>query len=173
LASLLRIPLAVDKPDLFTKPEVSLESGSSKIRHGTLKAPSPPAPTSLIDANRIACTWPSCYKTFVTNSDYNHHCRYHNLAFQCPTCPAQHATKRELDRHINSCHTRAEKYYCTISNCKRSILWGGAPFSREDNCRRHMKRKHKMTDIQVETCAMDDETKRIRKQRKVERRIGI
>jgi hypothetical protein len=36
-----------------------------------------------------------------------------------------------------------------------------------------MKSKHKMTDAQVETCTMDDETKEIRGQRKVERRSGI
>jgi hypothetical protein len=34
-----------------------------------------------------------------------------------------------------------------------------------------MKRRHRMTDNQVVTCGMDEETKRIRKQRKPRRAV--
>ncbi len=104
---------------------------------------------------------------------FSHHCRYHNLPFQCPSCPARQATKREFDRHVNSVHVHSEKYYCTVSTCNRSLDRSGKPFSREDGCRKHMRRKHRMTDDQVLTCGMDEETKRIRRQRKVARRTVI
>jgi hypothetical protein len=123
--------------------------------------------------SKIHCAWPSCQKSFESRSDYNHHCRYHNLSFQCPSCPARQATKREFDRHVNSVHVHSEKYYCTVSTCNRSLDRSGKPFSREDGCRKHMRRKHRMTDDQVLTCGMDEETKRIRRQRKVARRVAI
>jgi hypothetical protein len=156
---------------------------------GTSSNPSSSSPSS--QSGTIHCCWPTCEKTFKNRSDYkydsfpllasfhpkliylmgsSHHCRYHNLPFQCPSCPSRQATKREFDRHINSVHAQKEKYYCTVPACNRSLNRNGKHFTREDGCRKHMKTKHRMTDDQVGTCGMDEETKKIRRQRKVARR---
>lgn len=49
------------------------------------------------------------------------------------------------------------------------MIGGGKHFPREDNCRKHM-RKHGFVDREKD-CEMDDQTRRIRKERKVVRRI--
>jgi hypothetical protein len=41
----------------------------------------------------------------------------------------------------------------------------GKPFTREDNCRRHMKRTHNLVDDELKSFYMDEETKRIKKER--------
>jgi hypothetical protein len=125
-----------------------------------------------VTTSMAPCT-PFCDTPYQANclSYFSHHCKYHNLPFQCPSCPARQATKREFNRHINSIHVRTEKYYCTVSTCNRSLNKNGKPFSREDGCRKHMRTKHRVTDDQAVTCGMDEETKRIRRQRKVARRV--
>ncbi|KAN0090616.1 hypothetical protein V8E51_019195 [Hyaloscypha variabilis] len=61
-----------------------------------------------------------------------------SLSFLCPTCQSRHGTKRDLERHINSIHVPARKFYCSVSTCKRSLVGGGKYFLREDN-RRHLR----------------------------------
>lgn len=48
----------------------------------------------------------------------------------------------------------------------------GKPFPREDNCRKHMRNAHHMSEEQARICEMDEETKRIRRERKAGRRSG-
>lgn len=120
----------------------------------------------------IECTWPTCGKTFKSKSDYNHHCKSHTRPFKCSTCTARHATKRQLDRHVNERHTQIERYYCTVRSCRRSMIDDGKPFPREDNCRKHMRNAHHMSEEQARICEMDEETKRIRRERKAGRRSG-
>jgi hypothetical protein len=48
----------------------------------------------------------------------------------------------------------------------------GKPFSREDGCRKHMRRKHRMMDDHVVDCDMDEETKKVRRQKKEARRAA-
>jgi len=125
-------------------------------------------------SSSIECTWPQCGKAFKTTSDYNHHCKNHTRPFQCPSCSSRHPTKRQLHRHINACHLQTEKYYCPIPTCKRSRLKGGRPFPREDNCRKHMRTTlaHRLTSVEEVACDMDQETKRIRMERKVAKRVA-
>ncbi|KAN0110723.1 hypothetical protein V8E51_007110 [Hyaloscypha variabilis] len=101
---------------------------------------------------------------------FSHHCRYHNLPFQCLSCQARQATKRELDRHINSVHNLTEKYYCPVTACTRSLSRDGKPFSREDGCRKHVRRRHRMMGDQKVECDMDNDTRRIHRERKAARR---
>ena len=65
-----------------------------------------------------------------------------------------------------------EKYYCTLTTCKRSLERLGKPFPRDDGCRRHMRKAHGMTEEQVRDVGMDEETRRIRSERKLGRRAG-
>ncbi|KAH7395841.1 hypothetical protein BKA64DRAFT_754804 [Cadophora sp. MPI-SDFR-AT-0126] len=135
----------------------------------------------------ITCSWQGCDKVFSTKVDLNHHLRYHIKRFQCPHCSLKQATKRLLDRHINERHSLTEKYYCSFEGCPRSI--GGASgngarhFTREDNCKRHMRKihgqmpgtdgglvggTHKMGAVKV-TCAvvdMDESTRQIKRNRR-------
>jgi hypothetical protein len=46
----------------------------------------------------------------------------------------------------------------------------GSPFTRDDNCRRHMRLKHGLIDGD---CEMDELTKKIRGERKKKRRNGV
>jgi hypothetical protein len=125
-------------------------------------------PASTLSVQRVIdCTWPTCYKTFNSRASYkyfplsstsphyhlvtdnfSHHTRYHTLPHRCLHCISGFATKKELDRHVNSRHDRTEKFYCLVATCKRSLN-GGSHFSREDNCKRHMKTKHNVTDGNV------------------------
>jgi hypothetical protein len=104
----------------------------------------------------------------------SHHCKNHTRPFQCPSCPSRHPTKRQLHRHINERHLQTEKYFCPDPVCKRSRLKGGRPFPREDNCRKHMRTTlaHHWTGVEEVACDMDEETKRIRMERKVGKRAG-
>lgn len=148
----------------------SQRDGPSLISTVSSFAPTP-SPTSSPSPS-IRCSWPTCEKVFKNRSDYNHHCRYHNLPFQCLSCPLRQATKRELDRHVNSVHILTEKYFCTVSTCGRSLNKKGKPFSRKDGCRKHMRRRHRTMDDQVVDCDMDEETKIIRRQKKEARRVA-
>lgn len=124
---------------------------------------------------------------FHTNYKSSHHLRYHNKSLQCPYCHLKHATKRLLDRHINERHFSTEKYYCTVTGCSRSMNGGnlgnrGRHFTREDNCKRHMRNIHQLsgTDegLSGEMCklgitrspggvvSMDESTMLIRRNRK-------
>jgi len=51
---------------------------------------------------------------------------------------------------------------------------GGKPFLRIENCKRHMMMTHNFTAEQARTCDMDEETRRIRadRRRKVTKRVG-
>ena len=101
----------------------------------------------------------------------SHHFKNHSRPFQCGSCPARHATKRQRDRHVNEKHNRSESYFCTVATCKRSLTDGSNPFPRMENCRRHMMLAHKFTSEQVIACDMDDETRSVREERKVGRQI--
>jgi hypothetical protein len=59
-----------------------------------------------------------------------------------------------------------------VSTCSRSLNKKGKPFSREDGCRKHMRRKHRMMDDHVVDCDMDEETKKVRRQKKEARRAA-
>ncbi|KAH8758524.1 hypothetical protein F5882DRAFT_39678 [Hyaloscypha sp. PMI_1271] len=120
----------------------------------------------------IICAWPLCKKVFTTMADYNHHCKTHTRPFQCSICLSRHATKRQVDRHINDCHDHRERYFCTAPACKRSMAGHEKPFTREDNCRKHMKRAHRFTDDQARICQMDELTRNIRMERKLGMRAG-
>lgn len=120
----------------------------------------------------IICAWPLCKKVSTTMADYNHHCKTHTRPFQCSICLSRHATKRQVDRHINDCHDHRERYFCTASACKRSVAGLGKPFTREDNCRKHMRRAHRFTDDQARICQMDELTRNIRTERKLGKRAG-
>ncbi|KAH9211798.1 hypothetical protein DL95DRAFT_185317 [Leptodontidium sp. 2 PMI_412] len=93
------------------------------------------------------------------------------MSFACPLCPKRQATKREHDRDINSVHVCSEKYYCPVVSCSRSENGAAGHFSREDGCRRHMLNKHGDRDGKME-CVMDEQTRRIRRERKMMRRRG-
>ncbi|KAE9376486.1 hypothetical protein N431DRAFT_479736 [Stipitochalara longipes BDJ] len=117
----------------------------------------------------ITCAWHGCQKVFSTVSDYNHHCKSHTRPHQCSMCRARFANKGHLARHVNECHTHAEKYYCPIATCKRSQSSGRMlPFLREDNCQKHIK-KHRLRGLQAKECDMDNVTKDLRKGRKARR----
>src|ERR1700737_3776545 len=96
----------------------------------------------------------------------SHHCKAHTRPFKCSTCLSRHTTKRQVDRHVNDYHDQKERYFCTVFTCKRSMTGRSKPFSREDNCRKHMRRAHRFTDDQARTCYMDELTKNIRRKRK-------
>jgi hypothetical protein len=102
----------------------------------------------------------------MADEDRSHHCKNHTKPFQCPLCPARQATKRQHHRHVNECHSHTEKYYCTNSACKQSSAQNGKGFSREENCRKHMRRVHNMTSDQAQDCDMDEATRDIRVERK-------
>jgi hypothetical protein len=124
------------------------------------------------------------------NFQPSHHLKYHTRPFHCPHCPLQQATKRLLHRHINERHFNTEKYYCTVESCNRSMYGdlgnGGRHFTREDNCRRHLRKIHGMAGMGEElgwemarqakdggqsgVVDMDELTRRIRVERKVGRR---
>jgi hypothetical protein len=146
-------------------------------------------PSSALSlADGIQCTWPSCNKVFPSVHTYkcaaypfvamcstnviSHHSKSHTKPFKCTHCPARRATKRHLDRHVNENHNNLEKYYCSVAECKRSLDNGGKPFPRIENCRRHMKMVHKFIADQARLCVMDEETMRIRRERKIARRVG-
>jgi hypothetical protein len=59
-----------------------------------------------------------------------------------------------------------------VSSCKASPAQGGKGFAREDNRRRHMKTQHQMNGDEGRICGMDDETKKIRRARKLGKRRG-
>jgi hypothetical protein len=61
-----------------------------------------------------------------------------------------------------------ERYFCIVPKCKRSLRNEGKYFSREDNCRKHMAKVHGLGEEEVKVCGMDEETKRVR----LERRAG-
>ncbi|PVH84754.1 hypothetical protein DL98DRAFT_70112 [Cadophora sp. DSE1049] len=135
----------------------------------------------------ITCSWQGCDKVFSTKVDLNHHLRYHIKLFQCPHCSLKQATKRLLDRHINERHFLTEKYYCSFEGCPRSKEGGSGNgaryFTREDNCKRHMRQihgrmsgadegllghTHKVGPVKV-ACTivdMDDATRQIRRKRR-------
>ncbi|KAH7371810.1 hypothetical protein BKA64DRAFT_267287 [Cadophora sp. MPI-SDFR-AT-0126] len=114
----------------------------------------------------IECTWPSCPRSFVSRTVYNHHMKSHSKPFLCSLCTARHATKRHLDRHVNERHQMVEKYYCLVDHCKRSRKSGGSAFPRAENCKRHMIKVHKLNGSQIEDSDLDEETRRIRSVRK-------
>ncbi|KAH7381880.1 hypothetical protein BKA64DRAFT_215650 [Cadophora sp. MPI-SDFR-AT-0126] len=151
---------------------------SSEQSHSESAGNSPQSLTSSPDeltlssqTSTIVCTWPQCNKPFHTRAAYNHHARYHIMSFQCPLCPKRQATKREHDRHINSVHISREKYYCPVVGCSRAEPGGGGHFSREDGCIKHMFNKHGITGGEME-CKMDEQTKKIRRERKLRKRRG-
>lgn len=170
LNSLLRTCSIPKFTDSFTFTDADrradVEGSTSSSTH-----PSPSLSGSA-DSSTIQCTWPSCDKKFRTRSEYNHHSKNHTRPFQCTSCLARHATKRQLDRHINEKHDPTENYYCIVSTCKRSLAQEGKPFRRDDGCRKHMKRVHRMTDEQVKECGMDEGTRLIRLGRKIGRKTG-
>jgi hypothetical protein len=99
-------------------------------------------PSSFPNEPGITCAWLGCQKVFSTVSDYksvrkfptsryqtetdlsSHRCKSHIRPHQCSACRARFANKRHLDRHVNECHTYAEKYYCPVATCKRSKASG-------------------------------------------------
>ncbi|EPE33010.1 hypothetical protein GLAREA_06022 [Glarea lozoyensis ATCC 20868] len=114
---------------------------------------------------QIGCTWPLCIKSFSSMADYNHHFKNHSKPFLCTICPARHATKRHLDRHVNERHSNVENYFCSVLTCKRSRA-GGQPFRRVENCRRHVVKVHQLCDASMDGLDMDEETRRVREGRK-------
>jgi hypothetical protein len=123
-----------------------------------------PIPASKLT---IDCTWASCNKIFNSKSAYDHHWRNHAKPFQCPLRSTRTPTKRQLGRHINDKHTTTERYFCSVSGCKRSK--DGKPFPRELNCKRHMKLMHGFSDVE---CEKDEMTRKIRRDRKTGKRSG-
>jgi len=156
-------------PSLVPSSEIASQFSTPTV--DILQAPSrdltPPISSAISSAIiTIECTWPSCSKPFASITEYNHHFKNHSKPFLCELCPARHATKRHLDRHVNECHSNVEKYYCPIASCKRSRI-GGRSFPRAENCRRHVVRVHNEEGLD-----MDDETRRIREARKKGRRAS-
>ncbi|KAH9209874.1 hypothetical protein DL95DRAFT_466327 [Leptodontidium sp. 2 PMI_412] len=125
--------------DSFKPPQSSFLSEPDQMSSNSTTSP------TKSEKVPIACTWPTCEKSFPNIAAYNHHVRYHTLPFQCPSCPKRQATKREHDRHINSAHLCTRKYYCPVIGCQRSEDGGGMHFAREDGCRRHVRIKHSGT----------------------------
>jgi hypothetical protein len=114
----------------------------------------------------------SYFKRQAETNLSSHHCKSHTRPHQCSACCARFANKRHLNRHVNECHTHAEKYYCPVATCKRSKASGKMlPFLREDNCQKHMK-THRLRGLQLKWCDMDESTKIARLQRKIERQTG-
>jgi len=163
------IDQALEKQAVDSEGDAQRSGEESGVTSTKSSSSSSPLSTSS-QSSTIHCSWPTCQKEFKNRSDYNHHCRYHNLPFQCPSCPLRQATKSELNRHINSVHFPTEKYYCRIATCNRSLNGNGKPFSRQDGCRKHMKTRHRMTNDQVGICRAVKETKRIRRHTKEARR---
>ncbi|KAH7333278.1 hypothetical protein BKA65DRAFT_42181 [Rhexocercosporidium sp. MPI-PUGE-AT-0058] len=123
-------------------------------------------------ANKIDCTWSSCNKSFPTRTKYNHHSKSHTRPFQCHLCPQRYATKRHLNRHINDVHEFSERYYCSVVGCSRSEDGGGKHFSRMDLCSGHMRNRHADGGGMME-CVMNEQTRRVRRERKMGKRREI
>lgn len=156
-------PLALSRRDTALLGEIpKAEKNSSDS--------SPSASSEAVCAGGIQCTWPSCNKSFPSVTPYNHHFKNHSKPFQCPytSCTARHATKRQLDRHINDRHNTTEQYFCPVPACKASMTSNQKGISRIENFKRHMAKVHKYAEEQVSSCEpdMDEETKRIRRERK-------
>lgn len=161
----------IEQSNINGVPNIPGSNDHSSVQTESATTPSSPTFSTSATSGSIQCTWASCNKTFLTRSEYNHHSKNHTKPFQCASCSARHATKRQLDRHINEKHKTTEKYFCTVSACKRSLARNGKPFPRDDGCRKHMRRVHRMTEEQVKECGMDERTRMIRLGRKVRGRV--
>lgn len=130
----------------------------------------PPEPST----DHIQCNFGSCKKICSSKSDFNHHYKNHSRPFKCEACSSSWATSGHLNRHMNSCHKRTEKYYCTVSGCSRSNDPKGEPvlpFWRSDTCSKHMRKVHGLGKEEAKHCAMDEATAAIRQERRRGRRV--
>jgi len=140
----LALPL-VDFPD---SSEWSSMSASSQIMtsvsQSSTQSPSSASEASRSRASIIQCSWPSCPRVFHSIGDYNHHSKSHTRPFLCSeaSCNARFATIRHLKRHANDKHNTAEKFYCKLETCSRSVN-GGKFFKRKENLDRHEQKMHR------------------------------
>ncbi|PMD16766.1 hypothetical protein NA56DRAFT_662690 [Hyaloscypha hepaticicola] len=130
-------------PMLFWKPTEVERDLASRISMAVPLSEAVPETLSLSSAencyeddeaaaisSHFPCPEPSCSRTFSKQYKLNHHMRYHAKSKQCPTCSKSFGTVTHLERHSNSAHSRTR-------------LGGDAVFfSRKDNWRRHMEKKH-------------------------------
>ncbi|KAF8855208.1 hypothetical protein BDZ45DRAFT_746719 [Acephala macrosclerotiorum] len=167
-------PRALDLDHQSPAPSATEPPSSTCALHTS----APPKPPPLVltassnAATTIECTWPSCSRSFTSMTDYNHHIKNHTKPFICLHCPARHATKRHLDRHVNERHHAAEQYFCPVVGCKRSRI-GGHPFPRPENCKRHLMSVHKLDGNAAGELDMNEETRQARESRKQRKRVEV
>jgi len=140
----LALPLG-DFPDRSEGTSMSASSQTTTpVSQSSTRSPSSASGESTSRTSFIQCSWPSCPRVFHSIGDYNHHCKSHTLPFLCSEtlCNARFATKRHLTRHANEKHNTAEKFYCKLEICSRSVN-GGKFFKRKENLVRHERKMHR------------------------------
>lgn len=90
------------------------------------------------------CLWAGCVRLPESSSSLKKHLDTHIKPHICPRPGCRHraAKARDIRRHASS-HGLSKSsivFYCPASDCPHNE--GGAPFTRADNGRRHMKQKH-------------------------------
>ncbi|CAG8977504.1 hypothetical protein HYALB_00009338 [Hymenoscyphus albidus] len=104
--------------------------------------------------NLFTCTFESkgksCMKTFSRQCDLRRHHKNHTRPAQCQKCTKRFPSPKDLERHNNSVHDHAIKYFCTQDWCRDSAqlegpdsqAWFDSGFSRKDHWQKHMKDDH-------------------------------
>ncbi|KAI3316708.1 hypothetical protein HD806DRAFT_517004 [Xylariaceae sp. AK1471] len=104
-------------------------------------------PESGSQTEQLIC--PECGRKFDQIHKLNHHKRYHDRTHECTYvgCDMKFGTKTHLDRHIYDRHLPIKTFHCTEPTC----VWfkGGKSFPRKDNLRRHMMKKHGMSEDEL------------------------
>jgi len=141
----LALPLG-DLPDRSEWASMSAPSSqtTTPISQSSTHSPSSASGESTSRTSIIQCSWPSCPRVFHSIGDYNHPSKSHTLPILCSEtlCNARFATITHLRRHANEKHNTAEKFYCTLETCSRSVN-GGKFFKRKENLVRHEWKMHR------------------------------
>jgi uncharacterized C2H2 Zn-finger protein len=158
-----------------TLPLGILEVGVSQSQDSeALRRMLSPTPTAL---TQIKCEFLCCDRAFehkheyqygpckplrlsLLISNYSRHKKSHIHSKKCPQCEIGFETAKDVNRHINSIHVTTKRFFCTFVKCKYSRSMAGSQgrgFPRKDNWRRHMKKKHSLSEEEAHTLEGDAE----------------
>lgn len=119
------------------------------------------------DFKTLACTWPSCPKTFNRPARLRDHLNSHTNSrpFKCPydACDKDYTVDKHLKQHIKAVHTHERKHVCQREGCGKTFVTGtrlkrhqavhegadrfrcddcGQSFRKKDTLNKHVRKEH-------------------------------